>query len=176
MIDLVIDFYERSDVMAKRIIFGIAIAIWLVVIFNFSAMDSKESTVESKTFTTNVVTVTSSFADKVGIIEEMPSEREIAKIVTDINPIVRKCAHATVYLVLGLLILLAMDTKTETFWRNSTIAVIACLLYAITDELHQTFVPGRAGELRDCLIDASGAIVACCLYKLGMKLFDRRVY
>lgn len=160
--------------MVRKIIFGIAIVIWLVVIFSFSAADSGESTKESKSFTTNVVNVTTELADKLNIIEEKPSDSEIADIVTRVNPVIRKFAHATVYLVLAFLILFALDTRCENFWRNAFVAVIICFLYAITDEYHQTFVPGRSGEFRDCLIDALGATMACCLYGIGTYIFFRK--
>jgi VanZ family protein len=33
------------------------------------------------------------------------------------------------------------------------------VLYAVSDEIHQLFVPGRAGQIRDVLIDACGVFV-----------------
>ena len=38
------------------------------------------------------------------------------------------------------------------------IALGAAALYAVTDEVHQYFVPGRSCELRDVLVDTSGAL------------------
>ena len=32
------------------------------------------------------------------------------------------------------------------------------MFYAITDEFHQYFIPGRSAEIRDVLIDSSGAL------------------
>ena len=37
-------------------------------------------------------------------------------------------------------------------------ALTISLLYAISDEIHQLFVPGRAGQIRDVLIDFSGSL------------------
>jgi VanZ family protein len=37
------------------------------------------------------------------------------------------------------------------------------LLYAISDEFHQTFVPGRTGRLTDVGFDALGALLALAL-------------
>ena len=39
--------------------------------------------------------------------------------------------------------------------------LIFVLIYAISDEVHQYFVPGRAMALRDVLIDFSGGFTAC---------------
>lgn len=38
------------------------------------------------------------------------------------------------------------------------------VLYALSDEYHQTFVPGRNGTFVDLLIDASGALVGLLLF------------
>jgi VanZ family protein len=39
-------------------------------------------------------------------------------------------------------------------------AFVFAVLYAITDEIHQTFVPTREGKVRDVIIDATGAAIA----------------
>ncbi|MCP4425990.1 MAG: VanZ family protein, partial [Chloroflexi bacterium] len=39
-------------------------------------------------------------------------------------------------------------------------AFIITVLYAVSDEFHQTFVPGRGGRLPDVLIDALGGLTA----------------
>ena len=68
---------------------------------------------------------------------------------------VRKGAHFLEYLFLGVSLFLTVRDlrKRASFWIPWAIGT----LYAITDELHQYFVPGRSCELRDVLIDACGA-------------------
>lgn len=44
--------------------------------------------------------------------------------------------------------------------KNKTAALLLTLLYAVTDEIHQLFVPTREGRLRDVIIDAIGATIA----------------
>ena len=46
------------------------------------------------------------------------------------------------------------------------ISIILCIIYATSDEIHQLFVPGRACQLRDILIDSIGSITGVYLYKL----------
>lgn len=41
--------------------------------------------------------------------------------------------------------------------RNGMAAFFLTLLYAVTDEIHQVFIPTREGKLRDVIIDAIGA-------------------
>jgi len=60
----------------------------------------------------------------------------------------RKYAHIFVYALLGFI---AMGL-TQSWWK----ATLICYAYACLDELHQVFVPGRAGLIRDTLIDAIG--------------------
>ena len=43
-------------------------------------------------------------------------------------------------------------------------AVISSAVYAATDEFHQLFVEGRSGEIRDILIDTSGALTGALLF------------
>jgi VanZ family protein len=42
--------------------------------------------------------------------------------------------------------------------------VLLTVAYACTDEYHQTFVPGREGQVQDVLIDAAGAVAGTFLY------------
>lgn len=52
-------------------------------------------------------------------------------------------------------------------------SVLLCMLYAITDEIHQHFVPGRSCELRDVLIDTTGALLGIFISYLIMRIFRR---
>ena len=63
----------------------------------------------------------------------------------------RKLAHAAEYGVLGALLARATG--------RSGVALALGTLYAVSDEIHQTFVSGRAGSPLDVAIDAIG--VAC---------------
>lgn len=54
----------------------------------------------------------------------------------------------------------------KPMWRVGGIALIICMLYAISDELHQLFIPGRSAEIRDVFIDSFGATVGIFIYIL----------
>src|SRR5213082_388444 len=65
--------------------------------------------------------------------------------------VVRKCAHATEYALLALMIWRAVRKPVRQDprpWKESEarLALIVAALYAATDELHQTFVPSRQGS------------------------------
>ena len=71
------------------------------------------------------------------------------------NFLVRKSAHFLTYLVLSVLTMNALRRSGIKGVRQITIAIGICVLYAISDEVHQLFVPGRSGQLRDVLLDES---------------------
>ena len=76
---------------------------------------------------------------------------------------VRKCAHFTEYLLLGMSLFAAVREydpvrleRNEQWQRTALLSWGIGTLYALTDEIHQAFVPGRSCEIRDMLIDSCG--------------------
>jgi VanZ family protein len=67
----------------------------------------------------------------------------------------RKLAHAAEFAVLGLLLVRALEHAWAAFWVG--------VAYAVTDEIHQSFVPGRLGSPVDVAIDAAGVAVGVAL-------------
>ncbi|MFZ2154430.1 MAG: VanZ family protein [Candidatus Moraniibacteriota bacterium] len=68
----------------------------------------------------------------------------------------RKGAHVFEYLVLTLLFLKLFTQKSIKKKEALILAILASLLYALTDEIHQLFVFGREGKISDVLIDLIG--------------------
>ncbi len=69
-----------------------------------------------------------------------------------------KSIHIVEYAVLTFLFFRAY-ALTFTRWNGRKIvifAAISSLLYALSDEIHQTFIPTRTGQLRDVFIDLIG--------------------
>ena len=71
--------------------------------------------------------------------------------------VLRKIAHACEFAVLGALLLRAL--------RDERAALAAGIAYAVSDELHQHFVPGRVGSPLDVLIDSVGVAVGVLLWR-----------
>jgi VanZ family protein len=69
----------------------------------------------------------------------------------------RKLAHAAEYAVLGALLVRATG--------RSGLAFALGTLYAASDEIHQTFVPGRMGSPVDVAIDAIGVVSGVVLWQ-----------
>ncbi len=76
--------------------------------------------------------------------------------------IFKKLAHISVYLVLYLLVLQAVITTiTEKQPKmRLLLPIFICLLYAASDEFHQSLVPGRYATLRDIGYDGLGISIA----------------
>ncbi len=72
--------------------------------------------------------------------------------------VLRKLAHAAEYAVLGALLLRATG--------RIGVALALGVAYAVSDEIHQTFVPGRAGKPLDVAIDTLGVVVGIVLWQL----------
>lgn len=70
--------------------------------------------------------------------------------------VLRKLGHMIEYAILALLLSRALHAQGLLPQRSRRSAAFLALLYAMLDEYHQTFVPGREGSLRDVLIDALG--------------------
>lgn len=89
----------------------------------------------------------------------------------------RKLAHFVEYAVLGFFAYPAFSMLKSRAARFSSSAVF-CVLIAISDEFHQTFVPGRDGKPTDVLIDSVGAIfgiaVTALLIVIVSKIKDKR--
>ena len=69
--------------------------------------------------------------------------------------LLRKLAHAAEFAVLGVLFLRAVERPVLAFLLASA--------YAVSDEIHQIFVPGRLGSPLDVLIDVAGVAVGIAL-------------
>ncbi len=78
-----------------------------------------------------------------------------------------KPVHGMVYGVLGLLLCLTGRSRGSAPKRAAVAAALLGLAYGVTDELHQTFTPGRTASAADVLADGIGATLGACLALLA---------
>ncbi|MEK6656624.1 MAG: VanZ family protein [Nitrospirota bacterium] len=73
-----------------------------------------------------------------------------------------KIIHLLEYAVLCFLVSKALSSTLKENVRRyiGLIAVVISLLYAITDEFHQSFVPGRYASIDDIFADGIGAVIS----------------
>ena len=91
--------------------------------------------------------------------------------------ILRKIAHSGEFGILAILLWRAILSLNFKQSKQSTtnvivIVIIIVILYAISDELHQGFVPGRVTSPIDALIDSFGAILGLVIF-LPLQQFSR---
>jgi VanZ family protein len=79
--------------------------------------------------------------------------------------VLRKLAHVAEYVVLGVLLARALERE----WP----ALLVGVAYAVTDEVHQLFVPGRAGSPLDVAVDALGVALGIAVFELGRTRLPR---
>ena len=160
--------YTKELLKYKDKVLIILAIIWMGVIFMFSAQVSDESKSSSNKVTSAVVNTV------ISIKKENISEEKRQKIIEDKTFIVRKSAHFTEYFILGLILILYLQTKEKLATKYIILAIIFCVLYATSDEIHQLFVDGRSCKVMDILIDTCGSSLAILgftsIYKLTTNL------
>ena len=122
--------------MKKRINLLLVI-IWMIFIFIMSSFNSTDSSSQSG-FIVNIIVNIFNIND-----------------IELLSLIIRKMAHFTEYFILGLLVY----NMAHSYNKKTYISIIICILYAISDEIHQIFVPGRSCQISDMIIDVSGALL-----------------
>ena len=135
----------------KRVISWTMVILMMAVIFLFSAKTADASEQMS-------MGVTQWISKLVGI---SPAEaggfgNSLYDMLSVMDHYVRKTAHFLEYALLGVLVCraLGIDVKKKAHLLGAALAF--CSLYAVTDELHQYFVPGRSCQIKDVMIDSSG--------------------
>lgn len=124
----------------------ILMLLWMLLIFIMSSFDATESANQSN-FIVNII-------NNIFKIENIEL----------LSFIIRKLAHFTEYLILGFLTINMLNKNDIS--KKYLLSILICIIYATSDEIHQIFVPGRACQIRDILIDSIGSITGVYLYKL----------
>lgn len=80
--------------------------------------------------------------------------------------LLEKSAHGFEYGILAALVGRAMGPEGIGRWRAFGVSVLVAWLYALSDEFHQSFVPGRAADWSDIFFDWSGAVLGAWLWRI----------
>lgn len=143
--------------------------LWMLFIFGFSKDTGETSSSLSLTITQRIIDV----IDYKGQFDEA----EYNRMVELLHAPVRKAAHMAEYAVLAVLICIpllinicAHNIRLMSIRDIFLIVILICLLYAVTDEIHQLFVPGRSGKITDVIIDVIGACAGGSVF-LGIYKF-----
>ena len=138
---------------------------WMLLIFLFSNDTGEVSTKKSD----GLIIGTIEF-----LLERDLTDAEKIKYVDWFVTPVRKGAHLLVYFVLGYLMIYTLKEFRLVDKRTYIYAVILCMLYAVCDEVHQYFVPGRSAEVIDVVIDTVGSSLGVWRWGKKFKLQTRK--
>ncbi len=135
-----------------------------VTIFSFSNQTSEVSGGLSRKITYEIT-------KNIKHIQQL-DEPEKENILSKIETFIRKLAHYTLYALVGFLMMLLMVTYNLKQIKRSGISFGVGLIYAISDEVHQSFVPGRGPMVQDVLLDSFGVISGIVLCMLIIAIIS----
>ncbi len=157
---------EKSiSINILRIILIILLLCTFFIIFGFSSQNGEQSSGISRKVTEIILKVSVNYNQ----LEE--EEKEIVLHRTE--SIIRKIAHFSIYTVVGFLLMGLLSTyKLKEKWRI-IITIVIGILYAISDEFHQSFSPGRSPKITDVYIDTLGIILGVLLVILIRMIYKK---
>ena len=151
----------------KRILIIISwllVIVWMIFIFLLSDMNTFESNNKSKELINKAIDTTLDTTNNLKITDKHPSNEKRMEVASELNNPLRKIMHASVYLILAILVLNALIVSNCKLLLSIILSIIICFGYACSDEYHQKFVEGRTGQFSDVLIDSCGVIVGNIIY------------
>ena len=142
----------------------ILIVVWMITIFIFSGQQGTESGGTSRKFT-------------VAIIQIITGKRLSLNdpFIEGVQFAIRKLAHFTIYAIGGFLIMNYTYSIEKTMKQKVLFSVALGGSYAITDEIHQFFVPGRSAQIFDVGIDTLGVIVGIFVYLIIRRIIQNLI-
>jgi len=148
---------SKKNGRAGAVLLWIAAFTWASVLFFFSGQDMNESGRLSLWVTEHVMRLFPSQPVGPGMVDFF----------------VRKAAHFCIFGLEGFLLGLAMMKTLPERWLGGVLALISCAVVAVLNEYHQSFADGRNCQVRDMIIDSSGALLGVLSGALLLYLIDR---
>ena len=157
---------NTKKIIARYVFWALAVLLMVFIFWN-SAQTAEQSSDTSKSFTEKLL---------ISVLPEFSAMEENRQqtIISDMQFIVRKGAHFSVYLALGICCFSALNTYKIKDRNKLFFAMLICLLYAVSDETHQLFVPGRAGRVTDVLLDLSGSVTGVFITLAIVALYRKK--
>ena len=132
------------------------------IIFGFSGQEGEKSGSISRQITEAVT----KNIKQIQTLEETQKEITLKKI----EHIIRKLAHFSLYTVVGILMMSLMSTYNIEQIKRYGISLGVGMIYAISDEIHQSFIPDRTPAVGDVFIDTCGVIFGIILVRVVMLI------
>ena len=148
--------------MKQKLLPWTIVILWMALIFFLSHQLAMESSELSSGITKRLYDIIKLIAPDIRLDQG------------SLNYIIRKSAHFSIYLILGLLVANGLLYSNLSIINSILIALMICILYAISDEIHQIFIPGRCGQVSDVLLDSLGGLVGILLLNVFKKQANQR--
>ncbi len=153
-----------------RVLFFITTISIMALIFEFSSQSAKESSAVSGGIIEKIVT----------LFPFLQKGEEMSVVVESLQHIVRSFAHLTIFFALGSSVSAFICTYEISGFLRFLISQIFCILFAVSDEYHQKYVPGRSCQLTDMLTDSLGSALGIAFVLLVVfivnKFMNRRTF
>lgn len=151
---------ERKERIIKILLFALNVAV-AGLIWWFSAQNADESGSMSDSIVYAIVKATAGR----GV-----SEKTVMTITEMLTFYFRKFAHFFIYTVFSVTMFSFIRRFRIKKISMPFISSAICILYAISDEIHQYFVPGRSCEARDVFIDSCGILTGLVIIYLIKRI------
>ena len=151
-----------------RTLSAAAVALWMGVIFLFSAQTGNDSGSTSGGIVRWLVNLFHPH------FSQMPEGQQMG-ILALWHTLIRKGAHFSEYAILGALLCNALRTCNLSRPLRWLIPIAGSAIYAMSDEVHQYFVPDRVCSIVDVGIDTAGAIFGAVLFSFIAFLIRKHI-
>ncbi len=149
-----------------RIVSSVLLLGWMVLIFVLSSENAGASANTSGQIIKKIAEVVNRDFANLPIAQQH-------SIIENWQDVVRTMAHFIEYVVLGFLsanTVRALKLKQNAiFW----LPILICCIYAISDEIHQYFVPGRSCQFQDIVVDTLGGVAGIVCFLVLMWLIKK---
>ena len=149
------------NIIKRSILLVILLAI-CSIIFMFSNQNSEKSDSTSDKIIYRVLDIITKNNDL--------SQQEYDELYMSVKILVRKTAHFTIYTLLGLFLMLVLNTININLKERILISWMIGIIYAIGDEIHQYFIPGRTPMMIDVIIDNIGVLCGILIVYFTSKI------
>lgn len=146
----------------------------MITIFLFSAQSADESSQLSGEFVEIIIKIFIPDYHTLSLLQQQEINEKIGFII-------RKTAHFTEFSFLGFFLMLHLSTISHIFKKIKhktfflfCISWVFGTFYAVTDEIHQSFVSGRYSSIKDVLIDSSGVLFGTTILIILLPIFMKK--
>lgn len=149
----------------KRFIKLLLLILCMTMIFFFSSQASQDSSVSTSFVVRIFYDIYKFMFSKTVLTIEQFSELYYMPI--------RKLAHFSEFGLLGVLMYINLSDYMKS--KYVVTSLVLSIIYAISDEIHQYFVPGRFCSIKDMFIDSCGIVVGIFLIHIVYKKCKRNI-